>query len=55
MVHFGMDLMYLCFDFAGPFFKKTVAYSNASVQEKVLDALIAYLRAADADAGRYIQ
>ncbi|XP_061370607.1 protein MOR1 [Gastrolobium bilobum] len=37
----------------GPFFKKTVADSNAPVQEKALDALIAYLRAADADAGRY--
>ncbi|KAK7279605.1 hypothetical protein RJT34_24658 [Clitoria ternatea] len=37
----------------GPYFKKTVADSNAPVQEKALDALIAYLRAADADAGRY--
>ncbi|XP_015878687.2 protein MOR1 isoform X1 [Ziziphus jujuba] len=37
----------------GPFFRKTVADSNAPVQEKALDALIAYLRAADADAGRY--
>lgn len=37
---------------AGHFFKKTVADSNAPVQEKALDALIAYLRAADADAGR---
>ncbi|KAA8519827.1 hypothetical protein F0562_014083 [Nyssa sinensis] len=37
----------------GPFFKKTVADSNAPVQDKALDALIAYLRAADADAGRY--
>ncbi|CAJ1976721.1 unnamed protein product [Sphenostylis stenocarpa] len=37
----------------GHFFKKTVADSNAPVQEKALDALIAYLRAADADAGRY--
>lgn len=36
----------------GPFFRKTVADSNAPVQEKALDALIAYLRAADADAGR---
>ncbi|OAY83553.1 protein MOR1 isoform X1 [Ananas comosus] len=36
-----------------PFFKKTVADSNAPVQEKALDALIAFLRAADADAGRY--
>ncbi|KAL0353121.1 UNVERIFIED_CONTAM: protein MOR1 [Sesamum angustifolium] len=37
----------------GPFFRKTVADSNAPVQEKALDALIAYLKAADADAGRY--
>ncbi|XP_019427922.1 PREDICTED: protein MOR1-like isoform X1 [Lupinus angustifolius] len=37
----------------GHFFKKTVTDSNAPVQEKALDALIAYLRAADADAGRY--
>ncbi|KAK7391401.1 hypothetical protein VNO78_19817 [Psophocarpus tetragonolobus] len=37
----------------GPFFRKTVVDSNAPVQEKALDALIAYLRAADADAGRY--
>ncbi|XP_057424605.1 protein MOR1 [Lotus japonicus] len=37
----------------GPFFRKTVADSNAPVQEKALDALIAYLRAADADAGRF--
>ncbi|KAF1879003.1 hypothetical protein Lal_00047675 [Lupinus albus] len=37
----------------GHFFKKTVMDSNAPVQEKALDALIAYLRAADADAGRY--
>ncbi|XP_057833318.2 protein MOR1-like isoform X1 [Cryptomeria japonica] len=37
----------------GSFFKKTVADSNAPVQEKALDALIAYLRAVDADAGRY--
>ncbi|KZV45890.1 hypothetical protein F511_32448 [Dorcoceras hygrometricum] len=37
----------------GPFFKKLVADSNAPVQEKALDALIAFLRAADADAGRY--
>ncbi|KAG1338209.1 protein MOR1 [Cocos nucifera] len=39
-------------DFA-PLFKKTVADSNAPVQEKVLDALIAFLRATDADVGRY--
>ncbi|WOL15918.1 protein MOR1-like isoform X1 [Canna indica] len=37
----------------GPFFRKTVADSNAPVQEKALDALIAFLRAADADAGRF--
>ncbi|CAA2988094.1 MOR1 isoform X2, partial [Olea europaea subsp. europaea] len=37
----------------GPFFKKTLADSNSPVQEKALDALIAYLKAADADAGRY--
>ncbi|KAM7500819.1 hypothetical protein LguiA_025233 [Lonicera macranthoides] len=37
----------------GPLFRKTVADSNAPVQEKALDALIAYLRAADVDAGRY--
>ncbi|KAK6932524.1 CLASP N-terminal domain [Dillenia turbinata] len=37
----------------GPFFKKSVADSNAPVQEKALDALIAFLRAADAEAGRY--
>jgi len=30
-----------------------VADSNAPVQEKALDALIAFLRAADSDAGRY--
>lgn len=37
----------------GSFFKKAVSDSNAPVQEKALDALIAYLRAADADIGRY--
>ncbi|KAL8032652.1 hypothetical protein ABFS82_13G110300 [Erythranthe guttata] len=37
----------------GPFFRKSVADSNAPVQEKALDALIAYLKAADADVGRY--
>lgn len=42
----------LSFGELGPFFRKTVADSNAPVQEKALDALIAYLRAADADAGR---
>lgn len=38
--------------FIGPLFRKTVADSNAPVQEKALDALICYLKAADADAGR---
>lgn len=28
--------------------------SNAPVQEKALDALIAYLKAADADVGRWV-
>lgn len=37
----------------GPLFRKTVADSNAPVQEKALDALLAFLKAADADAGRY--
>ncbi|CAO2842672.1 unnamed protein product [Amaranthus hypochondriacus] len=37
----------------GHYFKKSVADSNAPVQEKALDALIAYLKAADADVGRY--
>lgn len=37
----------------GPLFKKAVADSNAPCQEKALDALIAYLRAADTDASRY--
>uniref|UniRef100_A0A804NBS8 Protein MOR1 n=2 Tax=Zea mays TaxID=4577 RepID=A0A804NBS8_MAIZE len=37
----------------GPLFKKTVADSNAPVQEKALDALLAFQRAADADASRY--
>ncbi|CAI0546153.1 unnamed protein product [Linum tenue] len=37
----------------GPLFRKTVADSNAPVQEKALDALIAFQRAADADAGRF--
>lgn len=39
---------------AGPLFKKAVADSNAPCQEKALDALIAYLRAADTDAGRHV-
>ena len=38
----------------GPLFKKAVADSNAPCQEKALDALIAYLRAADTDAGRHV-
>ncbi|XP_057847026.2 protein MOR1 isoform X2 [Cryptomeria japonica] len=37
----------------GSYFKKSVSDSNAPVQEKALDALIAFLRAADADVGRY--
>ncbi|AQK99729.1 Protein MOR1 [Zea mays] len=37
----------------GPLFRKTVADSNAPVQEKALDALLAFQRAADADASRY--
>ena len=35
-------------------FKKTVADSNAPVQEKALDALLAFQRAADADASRCV-
>lgn len=38
---------------SAPLFKKTVADSNAPVQEKALDALLAFLKAADADASRY--
>nr|XP_043618716.1 protein MOR1 isoform X2 [Erigeron canadensis] len=37
----------------GHFFKKTVSDSNAPVQDKALDALIVYLKAADADASRF--
>ncbi|KAJ3669121.1 hypothetical protein LUZ60_011071 [Juncus effusus] len=37
----------------GPLFKKMVADSNAAVQEKALDALITFLKAADSDAARY--
>ncbi|KAL6548608.1 hypothetical protein OROGR_009029 [Orobanche gracilis] len=37
----------------GSFFTKTVADRTARVQEKALDALISYLRAADADASRF--
>ena len=46
--------MNVCFGgiLAAPFFRKTVADANAPVQEKALDALIAFQRAADADAGR---
>ncbi|CAM0883094.1 unnamed protein product [Alopecurus aequalis] len=36
-----------------PLFKKAVSDSNAPVQEKALDALLAFLRAADADVSRY--
>ncbi|KAL3736833.1 hypothetical protein ACJRO7_025720, partial [Eucalyptus globulus] len=59
----NLDLAALCDSIAdpkdprlrefGPLFRKTVADSNAPVQEKALDALIAFLRAADADDGRY--
>lgn len=38
----------------GPLFKKTVADSNAPVQEKALDALLAFQRAADADVSRRV-
>ncbi|VFQ87614.1 unnamed protein product [Cuscuta campestris] len=38
----------------GHLFKKTVSDSNAPVQEKALDALVSYLKAADADAGRLL-
>ncbi|KAL5727290.1 Protein MICROTUBULE ORGANIZATION 1 [Ranunculus cassubicifolius] len=37
----------------GPLFRKIVADANAPVQEKALGALLAFLRAADADVGRY--
>ncbi|KAH9626997.1 hypothetical protein KSS87_017848, partial [Heliosperma pusillum] len=37
----------------GHYFKKAVSDSNAPVQDKALDALISYLKAADADVGRY--
>ncbi|KAK1368575.1 Microtubule organization protein [Heracleum sosnowskyi] len=37
----------------GSFFRKTVADANAPVQEKALDALIVFLKVADADVGRY--
>lgn len=37
----------------GPFFRKTVADANAPVQEKALDALIVFLKVADADVGRW--
>ncbi|PKA51818.1 Protein MOR1 [Apostasia shenzhenica] len=46
-------VLILMFFLSGPLFKKTVADSNAPVQEKALDALIAFQKAADADAGRY--
>lgn len=49
MIHVCLCVVFLL----GPLFRKTVADSNAPVQEKALDALIAFLRAADADAGRY--
>ncbi|XP_074272176.1 protein MOR1-like isoform X2 [Silene latifolia] len=37
----------------GHYFKKAVSDSNAPAQDKALDALISYLKAADADVGRY--
>lgn len=37
----------------GPLFRKAVSDSNAPVQEKALDALIAFLRVTDADASRF--
>ena len=49
VAHF-VEFLWICW--SGPFFRKTVADSNAPVQEKALDALISYLKAADADAGR---
>ncbi|KAG6383714.1 hypothetical protein SASPL_156515 [Salvia splendens] len=49
---FGEDL-FVSPDRSSPFFRKAVADSNALVQEKALDSLIAFLKAADADAGRY--
>jgi cytoskeleton-associated protein 5 len=49
----GFYFLVWILNLAGHFFKKTVADSNAPVQEKALDALIAYLRAADADAARW--
>lgn len=44
--------MFFFLEFSGPFFRKAVADSNAPVQDKALDALICYLKAADSDAGR---
>ena len=38
----------------GSYFRKTLADANSPVQEKALDALIAFLRAADADAARLL-
>ncbi|KAG5540387.1 hypothetical protein RHGRI_020568 [Rhododendron griersonianum] len=38
----------------GPFFKNTVADSNPYVQERALDALIAYLKVVDADSAYFI-
>lgn len=48
-----MSLLRFVLVILGPLFRKTVADSNAPVQEKALDALLAFLRAADADAGRF--
>jgi cytoskeleton-associated protein 5 len=38
-----------------PLFKKAVSDSNAPVQEKALDALLAFQRAADADVSRFVR
>ncbi|KAG5540390.1 hypothetical protein RHGRI_020568 [Rhododendron griersonianum] len=38
----------------GPFFKNTVADSNPYVQERALDALIAYLKVVDADSAYFV-
>ncbi|XP_018439477.1 protein MOR1 isoform X1 [Raphanus sativus] len=59
----NVDLAFVCDSITDPkdprlrdfghLFRKTVADSNAPVQEKALEALVAFLKAADADAGRY--
>ena len=47
------DIFFYDFWWLGLLFRKTVTDSNAPVQEKALDALIAFLKAAYADGGRY--